>query len=259
MRSTQSLKTPSMPMRSSVLQHPLVLGVPPEGVAPEPVEQRRQAARPVGVVEVDGVDAGARPAPPPAAPAPSLMPARAGWSRPAGRRGRRGRRRRRLASRGSTATAAPAGPVPPPAPPPIMAGAGGGVLHVEGEVVVGPAGVEQLGQGRDVGGELVTGAGCRSARDRSRARTTPSWSSTGTPSLVSHTSLSRPVAPRRRASVKASIVFSGAWARAPRWAKAMGGSRSDGSRCCTDGTVAARGLWWAGRLCRLPSRLAPPT
>ena len=33
--------------------------------------------------------------------------------------------------------------------------------------------------------------------------------------------------------MKASIVFSRAWARAPRWAKAMGGSSSDGSRCCT--------------------------
>ncbi len=70
-------------------------------------------------------------------------------------------------------------------------------------------------------------------RPPQRPRTTPSWSRTGTPSLVSHTSLSRPVAPSRRASVNASRVFSGAWARAPRWAKATGGSSSEGRRCCT--------------------------
>src|SRR3954447_1997714 len=63
---------------------------------------------------------------------------------------------------------------------------------------------------------------------RTRVRTSPSWSSTGTPSAVSHTSVSRPVAPSRRASSNASMVFSGAWARAPRWAKAMGGSSNDG-------------------------------
>ena len=70
-------------------------------------------------------------------------------------------------------------------------------------------------------------------RLRRPTRTTPSWSSTGTPSLVSQTSLSSPVAPSRRPSAKASRVFSRAWARAPRWANAIGRSRSDGSRCCT--------------------------
>src|SRR4029079_7025704 len=70
-------------------------------------------------------------------------------------------------------------------------------------------------------------------RLRRRTRTSPSWSSTGTPSEVSHTSLSRPVAPRRRPSSNAASVFSSACARAPRWANAMGGSRREGSRCCT--------------------------
>ena len=41
-----------------------------------------------------------------------------------------------------------------------------------------------------------------------RCVTTPSWSSTGLPSAVSQTSLSRPVAPRRSPSANASRVFS---------------------------------------------------
>jgi hypothetical protein len=44
---------------------------------------------------------------------------------------------------------------------------------------------------------------------------------------VSQTSLSRPVAPRRRASLNASMVLSVAWARPPRWAKAIGGWRRE--------------------------------
>ena len=44
------------------------------------------------------------------------------------------------------------------------------------------------------------------------------------PSAVSQASDSIPVAPRRTASANASIVFSGAWARAPRWANAIGGT-----------------------------------
>src|SRR4051794_20218364 len=50
------------------------------------------------------------------------------------------------------------------------------------------------------------------------------------PSAVSHTSLSKPVAPRRRPSRKASRGFAGALALAPRWAKAIGGCSIDGSR-----------------------------
>ncbi len=42
-----------------------------------------------------------------------------------------------------------------------------------------------------------------------------------------------PVAPSFNASANASKVFSGACARAPRWANPIGGSRRDGSRCCT--------------------------
>ena len=57
--------------------------------------------------------------------------------------------------------------------------------------------------------------------------TLPSWSSTATPSAVSHTSLSSAVAPICKASVNASIVLAGAWACPPRWANAMGGLRSD--------------------------------
>ncbi len=36
-----------------------------------------------------------------------------------------------------------------------------------------------------------------------------------------------------------AIVFSGAWSRAPRWAKPMGGSSSDGSRSCTTSAWAS--------------------
>ena len=87
-------------------------------------------------------------------------------------------------------------------------------------------------EGGDVGGQV------RPVELGDRAlpepwRTTPSWSSTASPSRVSHTSLSRPVAPSRTASRKASSVFSGAWARAPRWANPIGGRRSDGSRVGT--------------------------
>src|SRR4051812_34693469 len=64
-------------------------------------------------------------------------------------------------------------------------------------------------------------------RRRRRPPTTPSWSSTASPSDVSQTSLSKPVAPSFRARVNASSVFSGAWARAPRWANAIGGRRSE--------------------------------
>src|SRR5947207_694917 len=41
---------------------------------------------------------------------------------------------------------------------------------------------------------------------RSPARTDPLWSSTGIPSTVSHASLSRPVAPRRKARRNAATV-----------------------------------------------------
>src|SRR5436305_1190501 len=64
-------------------------------------------------------------------------------------------------------------------------------------------------------------------RRRRRDPTTPSWSRTASPSEVSHTSLSRPVAPSFSARVNASRVFSGAWARAPRWANAIGGRSSE--------------------------------
>ena len=50
----------------------------------------------------------------------------------------------------------------------------------------------------------------------------PSWWRTGTPSAEHQTSLSSPVAPSRRARTKASNVFSGAWARPPRWANSKG-------------------------------------
>src|SRR5437667_31815 len=43
-------------------------------------------------------------------------------------------------------------------------------------------------------------------RRRTPDRTTPSWSRTATPSAVSHTSLSMPVAPRRSASRNASMA-----------------------------------------------------
>jgi hypothetical protein len=64
-------------------------------------------------------------------------------------------------------------------------------------------------------------------RLRRPAFTLPSWSSTATPSDVSHTSLSSPVAPSRSASLNASMVLSSACARPPRWAKAIGGERRD--------------------------------
>src|SRR5262245_59789559 len=70
---------------------------------------------------------------------------------------------------------------------------------------------------------------------RRRTRPTrPSWSSTASPSAVSQTSLSRPVAPRRRASVNDSSVFSRACARAPRWPNANGGWIWLGTRVVID-------------------------
>src|SRR5437588_3752729 len=77
---------------------------------------------------------------------------------------------------------------------------------------------------------------------RSPARTEPLWSRTGIPSAVSHASLSRPVAPRRRARRNASKVFSGAWAHPPRWAKAIGGSSSGATAmACTVGAADSSG------------------
>src|SRR5687768_6597208 len=65
------------------------------------------------------------------------------------------------------------------------------------------------------------------ARRRRPARTSPSWSSTTMLSEVSQASLSSPVAPSLAARANASNVFSGAWARAPRWAKVIGRGRRD--------------------------------
>ena len=67
-------------------------------------------------------------------------------------------------------------------------------------------------------------------RLRRPTRATPSWSSTTSPSAVTQASLSSPVAPSFTARAKPSIVFSGAWARAPRWANPMGGSSREGRR-----------------------------
>src|SRR5437764_6912962 len=77
---------------------------------------------------------------------------------------------------------------------------------------------------------MCCGKACRASpplRLRRRPPTTPAWSSTASPSAVSQTSLSSPVAPSFRAMVSPSRLFSGAWARAPRWAKAIGGRRSE--------------------------------
>ena len=86
-------------------------------------------------------------------------------------------------------------------------------------------------------------------RFRRPCRTTPSWSSTASPSRVSHTSLSSPVAPSRTARTKASSVFSGALARAPRCANPIGGRRSDGSRVGTTAHCGrrAQASWWSSR------------
>src|SRR4051795_1282195 len=78
------------------------------------------------------------------------------------------------------------------------------------------------------------GSSCRAMEAiglwRMPCRARPSGSRTGMPSAGSHTPLSKPVAPRRRPSRKASRVFAGAWALPPRWAKAIGGCSIDGSR-----------------------------
>ena len=116
---------------------------------------------------------------------------------------------------------------------------GGDVLEVEREVVVPTARRRGARPGSGCGPGARERRWSRSFLRRKRPPLTPSWSSTGTPSEVSQTSLSRPVAPRRRASRKASKVFSGAWARAPRWAKATGGTSRDGNRCCTARIMAA--------------------
>ena len=58
MRSVWSLKTPSMPMSTNSSSRRSSWRVPRECVALEAVEERREPARPVAVVQVDGVDPG---------------------------------------------------------------------------------------------------------------------------------------------------------------------------------------------------------
>ena len=76
---------------------------------------------------------------------------------------------------------------------------------------VGAARGVQVGERGDVRRAGRRGRRWRWPRRRRRPPAMPSWSRTASPSAVSHTSLSRPVAPRRRASANASSVFSGAW------------------------------------------------
>ena len=84
-------------------------------------------------------------------------------------------------------------------------------------------------------GQIVATAARRSAACAARSRTTPSWSSTGTPSAVSQTSLSSPVAPRRRPSANASMrVLRG---RGP---GRRGGRTRSAGRAATGAVVAPR-------------------
>ena len=74
------------------------------------------------------------------------------------------------------------------------------VLQVQRQLVVGAAGVVELRQRGDVARELGPRRPRGSLSAGRTGPTTPSWSSTASPSSVSHTSLSRPVAPSLRAS-----------------------------------------------------------
>ena len=144
----------------------------------EAVEQGRQAAVPVGVVQVDGVDAlGGQRRRPPLRPLPRS--GRAASSRRAGP----------SASSGRSATSTSRLGLAQPQPRQQLGAAlphdvdddraGIGILEVERQVVVGAASVEQIGQRRDVLGELAPVERRRSAAPAPPARTTPSWSSTG--------------------------------------------------------------------------------
>ena len=125
---------------------------------------------------------------------------------------------------------------------------GGRVLHVERELEVGAHRRVELLQRGDVGGQVGPVRRRRSAR-----RAGPADDAVVVEHRlavpVSHTSLSRPVAPSRTASAKASSVFSGAWARAPRWANPIGGRRSDGSRVGTTAHCgrASQAAWCSSR------------
>ena len=230
-RSTWSLNTPSRPIRSAGRRMCVELHVPAEAHPVEAVEQGRQAAVPIAVVQVDGVDA----------PRERVAARRSGPSRSRLSRGRvdeldvgidlaqPGQQldvllaqpqagehvRRSVADRRDHGRPGPH------------------VLQVQREVVVAAAAFQAGRRAPGCAPAAPRGAAGRSAACAGPIRTTPSWSSTGTPSLVSQTSLSNPVAPSRSPSSNASSVFSRAWARAPRWAKAIGRARSEGSRCCT--------------------------
>ena len=244
MRSTWSEKTPSMPMSSSPSRIRSCWASQPKArtsnrwnrVVRPPVQSlwcRLTASMPE-LLQLGGVALGAlldagesrvestrRTCGDSCAPAP-----------PAGR-GRRGRATAGAASVGSAAAASATGGRRRP----------GSLTSSDSSKSV-PHRLVELGQRRDVGAAGRPAGPREIRRRRSRGPTTPSWSSTATPSAVSQTSLSRPVAPRRRASSNASSVFSGAWARAPRWAKPMGGSSSGsagGVGTADTGSVLPRG------------------
>ena len=141
-----------------------------------------------------------------------------------------------------TATAGGAASAPARATTAMTARADVGVLEVERQVVVGAAPLEQIGERRDVLGQLcartsiepiaVAPAGPHDAVVVEHGDTVG-----GQPDVAL-----QPVAPSRRAEREGlERVLPGVGAGA-RWAKAIGRSSSDGSRCCT--RIADR---WQGR------------
>ncbi len=193
----------------------------------EAVDQGDQAAVPVAVVQVDGVDPGRRAAGHVGLGTlarHALDPGRVDQLHGSGRAPATLRPRRRSGwhshSRALGAHVAGAG---------HHLESGGRVLHVEGQLEVGAATRVELGEGGDVVGQLAPGQLGDATAPGSPAHHAVVVEHRlpvgGEPDVALQPGGAQP----RAASRKASRVFSGAWARAPRWAKPIGG-RSEGSR-----------------------------
>ena len=216
----------------------LVLEIPGEAAAVEAVEEHDQPSRPLGVVEVDRRRSARSRSVAARRSGPSFMRSSrvefTSWTS-----GSRARRRPGSAGPASRATPGAAGPVVALWTVSMMTGPAAGSLTSIETWVVGPHNGRKLRQRRDVSGQRRSRS---TARDRPLPPPAPDHTVViehGDAVGVSQTSVSSPVAPSRKASVKASRVFSGAWARAPRWAKPMGGSSREGYRGDTAGIFAA--------------------
>jgi hypothetical protein len=93
--------------------------------------------------------------------------------------------------------------------------------------------LEQLGERRDVLGQLVRAGTRRSGACAAALDDAVVIEHRDTVGGEPDVALEAGGTELRSASSNASIVFSGACARAPRWAKVIGGSSREGRRCCT--------------------------